>query len=167
MVEKFELEKIEMGNYGTGQVPDKRYNSNFQEQGMFCPYEHCFGLMPHLEKEKNIARNLGYFGKIVYSDGTKSINKDDEVMIIPCSPDESGAIPDHLKIIFEKGFCDDTCRVCGNTCPGGVGQVFRCNLEGKFKEPGIRFHNIFPKKESYSNKKPDFPEYEIDIEKKM
>jgi hypothetical protein len=119
-MEKFRLELEMLRKHGTGYVPDKRYNENFSEQGLVCPYEHCIEMMPLHEEEERRAVELEYFA-VLTNNGW-----------ISCDSSTPGAMPDLNRYIEEFGIDPKSCGLFGHDCPGGKKQVNKCRSEGIF-----------------------------------
>lgn len=149
MVEKFKLDDKLLEKYGTGYVPDRRYNERYDEQGLNCPYEHCIETMPLHEEEKKEAVKRGMLVDL-REDPAFSIMDKKRIMQIP--QEEPELYREIRKILDKKGIKDNecwfmpdlnsyfrefrdapnSCRLYGHQCPGGKKQVDECASKGMF-----------------------------------
>ena len=117
MVKKFHLDDKVLKENGVGYVQDKRFNLDWESQGLNCPYEHCIETMPLHEDEAAKARKLGYF--TIFTGGNW----------VSCSSSEPGATEDLNRVILEFGYSQKSCGLFGHKCPGEEKQVKECELE--------------------------------------
>jgi len=149
MIKKFRLKDETLNQYGTGYVPDKRYNERFGEQGLNCPYEHCIETMPLLkdeaikavEKEMIIDLRKDPMFHIMDKNRIREIPKEKPELYKKIralldkreiKDDECWFYPNLNNYISEFGNSPDNCKLYGHQCPGGGEQVKECNLEGIF-----------------------------------
>jgi len=146
MKSKFKLEDELLKKFGIGYVPDKRYNENFKEQGLTCPYEHCIETMPLHEDEEKEAVKKGMIIDL-RNDPAFEIMDKDRIREIPkekpeiynkirkvldkegITDEECWFYPDLNSYVEKYGYSSKACRLYGHECPGGEKQVKECKLE--------------------------------------
>lgn len=149
MVEKFHLDDKVLQEKGVGYVENKRFNLDWERQGLNCPYEHCIETMPlrggeamqavkagmiydlrkdklfpHMDKQR--IREIPKEKPELYKEIRKILDKRG------IKDDECWFMPDLNAYIANFGESQKSCGLFGHECPGGERQVKECELEGKF-----------------------------------
>ena len=151
MAETFHLDDKVIKEIPMGSIEDRRFNLDWQRQGLACPYEHCIETMPTGEEELIEAVKLGMIRDIRTDPEFAAMKKGGMEEIFKKMPeerpelykeirkilderdiedDECWFIPDSAAYITKYGQSPKMCKLFGHECPGGEERVKECQSQG-------------------------------------